>query len=154
MPTATERLTIRALTPDDHADWHRLWTDYLAFYETKVTPEVYETTFTRLTGGGTNEFRGLIARLEGAAVGLTHFLGHRHCWRIDNVMYLQDLFVDPAFRGQGVGRALIEAVYAEADRDGTPSVYWLTHESNHTARRLYDRVASNSGFIRYGRVVR
>ena len=79
------------------------------------------------------------------------YLFHRHCWKIENVCYLQDLYADPSARGMGVGRALIEAVYEQADAAGAPSVYWMTQEFNHTARQLYDRIGQLTPFIKYQR---
>ena len=76
---------------------------------------------------------------------------HRHAWRIENVCYLQDLFARSETRGQGVGRALIEAVYEAADAAGAPAVYWLTQEFNYTGRQLYDRIGVKTPFIRYNR---
>jgi GNAT superfamily N-acetyltransferase len=142
---------IRPLRPEDRAAWRRLWTEYLAFYETAVVDEVRDRTFARLLGEDPQDFACLIAEKDGEPVGLAHFLMHRHCWKIENVCYLQDLYVAPAARGTGLGRALIEAVYAEADRAGAPSVYWLTQDFNRTARQLYDRVAVVTPFIRYNR---
>lgn len=84
-------------------------------------------------------------------MGLVHFLFHRHNWKIENVCYLQDLYTDPSVRGQGAGRALIEAVYAAADANGTPAVYWLTQDFNAEGRRLYDRIGQVTPFIRYNR---
>ncbi len=95
--------------------------------------------------------RGLIATLGGKPVGLVHYLFHRHGWRIENVCYLQDLYADPDVRGTGIGRALIEAVYAAADREGCPNVYWLTQDFNETARKLYDRIGKLTPFIKYSR---
>jgi GNAT superfamily N-acetyltransferase len=80
-----------------------------------------------------------------------HYLFHRHGWKIENTCYLQDLFTAPDARGRGVARALIEAVYTEADRQGAPVVYWLTQDFNHTARALYDKVAVKTPFIKYQR---
>ena len=91
------------------------------------------------------------AEKDGKLIGLTHYLFHRHAWKIENVVYLQDLFVSKDARGTGAGRALIEAVYAEADKAGCPAVYWLTQDFNSTARQLYDRVAHLTPFIRYSR---
>jgi GNAT superfamily N-acetyltransferase len=142
---------IRPLTPADEADWRRLWHDYLAFYETAVPEAVYAATFARLLGSDPQDFSCLIAELDGKPAGLAHYLFHRHGWKIENVCYLQDLFVLPEARGKGTGRALIEGVYAAADRAGAPAVYWLTQEFNHTARQLYDRVARVTPFIRYNR---
>jgi len=143
--------TIRPLRPEDRADWARLWTGYLEYYQTSVPQAVYDSTFARLLGGEAQDFNGLIAELDGRPVGLVHYLFHRHCWKIENICYLQDLYAEPSVRGLGVGRALIEAVYAAADANGTPAVYWLTQDFNETARRLYDRIAQVTPFIRYNR---
>lgn len=89
--------------------------------------------------------------MDGKLVGLTHYLFHRHGWKVEDTCYLQDLYADPDVRGMGVGRALIEAVYAAADAAGAPSVYWLTQDFNHTARQLYDRIGTKSPFIKYTR---
>ena len=144
-------LVIRPLEARDREDWARLWTGYLQFYETSVAPEVYDSTFARLLGDDPRDFNCFVAELDGRLVGLTHYLFHRHAWRIEEVCYLQALYADPAVRGTGVGRALIEAVYAAADAHGAPAVYWLTQEFNSTARQLYDRIGKVSPFIRYNR---
>lgn len=142
-------LEIKAITPSDEVDWRRLWTAYLAFYETVLPEEIFRTTFARLTGGGANDYAGLLAVLDGRPVGLAHYLFHRSCWTIGDVCYLQDLYADPAVRGTGVGRALIEAVYARAAEANVAEVYWMTQEFNATARRLYDRIADKTPFIIY-----
>ena len=147
----TTVVTARPLEAGDHDAWRRLWTAYLDFYETTVPEEVYATTWQRLLGDEPYDPNGLVALVDGKPVGLVHYIFHRHCWKIENVCYLQDLFADPSVRGAGVGRALIEAVYARADAAGCPSVYWMTQESNTTARQLYDRIARLTPFIEYQR---
>lgn len=142
---------IRKLHQEDRAAWQALWHDYLAFYETSVLPEIYDSTFARLLDPDVPEMGCFIAEKDGVPVGLVHFIFHRHCWRIEDVCYLQDLFAAPAARGMGIGRALIEAVYAEADARGCPSVYWMTQDFNATARQLYDRIAAKTPFIKYAR---
>jgi GNAT superfamily N-acetyltransferase len=93
----------------------------------------------------------LVAQRQGQVVGLAHYLFHRSMTRIENVCYLSDLYTLPELRGQGLGRALIEGVCAEAHRAGVVRVYWQTHESNAAGRRLYDQVAKHHGFIVYAR---
>lgn len=144
-------LTIRPLTAADRLEWARLWTAYLAFYKTTLPDAVLDSTFQRLLGVDPQDFNGLLAVLDGKPVGLAHYLLHRHGWKIENTCYLQDLYADPEVRGTGIGRALIEAVYAAADTAGAPSVYWLTQDFNTEARKLYDRVAVLTPFIRYNR---
>lgn len=142
-------VTVRPLHADDHDHWHRLWTAYLVFYETSVSDEVYHTSFNRLLSGAEGEYKCLLAEVDGTIVGLTHFLYHRSMWTVENTCYLMDLFCDPAVRGKGVGRALIEAVHERAKADGVPSTYWMTEETNYKGRMLYDQVAVKSPFILY-----
>mgnify|MGYP001030034684 FL=1 len=142
---------IRPLRASDEAAWRALWTDYLTFYKTSVPEAVYTSTFARLLGDDGRDFQGLVAEQDGVVVGLVHYLFHRHCWRIENVCYLQDLYADPSVRGTGIGRKLIEAVYAAADTAGAPAVYWLTQDDNQTGRQLYDRVGQLTNFIKYQR---
>jgi GNAT superfamily N-acetyltransferase len=144
-------LVIRALHATDEPQWRRLWSAYLEYYETQLSEEIYSSTFNRLLSSDPQEFHGLIAELDGQPVGLTHYVYHRSCWDIENTCYLQDLFVDPHVRGKSIGRAMIEAVYKEADEAGCPSVYWQTQHFNEAGRRLYDRVGVLSPFIVYER---
>ena len=144
-------LKIRPLMAEDRTYWGQMWGDYLSFYETDVAPEIYETTFARLIDSTNPVQNALFAELDGAAVGIVHYIYHAHNWRAENVCYLQDLYAKEAVRGQGIGRALIEAVYAAADANGTPSVYWMTQDFNKNARLLYDRIGTLTPFIKYSR---
>ena len=146
------KVTIRPIRPEDQAEWRRLWTDYLTFYESSVPAAVYATSFARLMGDDPHDYHGLIAECDGKPCGLVHYLFHRHMWKIENTCYLQDLYADPDMRGKGVGRALIEAVYQAADKAGAPGVYWMTQDFNTNARQLYDRIGTLSPLIKYIRV--
>ena len=147
----SQDLIIRPLTATDQSEWRRLWCAYLEYYETTVPEDVYVSSFARLLDDDPRDFNGLVAELDGKLIGLTHYLFHRHCWKIEDTCYLQDLYADPDVRGRGVGRALIEAVYAAADAAGSPNVYWLTQDFNKPARILYDKVALQTPFIKYQR---
>jgi len=144
-------LTIRPLQATDRKSWGRMWRDYLAFYDSDLSTEIYDITFSRLINTGYLRQNCLIAELNGVAVGIVHYIYHAHNWRAEDVCYLQDLFADQHVRGQGIGRALIEAVYTAADTNGTPSVYWMTQHFNTNARLLYDRVGSLTPFLKYSR---
>jgi GNAT superfamily N-acetyltransferase len=149
--TTAPTVTIRPLAANDEAVWRDLWTDYLTFYKSSVPEAVYQSTFSRLLGDDSADFNALVAEQDGRVVGLVHYLFHRHCWRVENVCYLQDLYADPSVRGTGIGRRLIAAVYAAADDAGAPAVYWLTQDDNLAGRRLYDRVGQHTNFIKYQR---
>ncbi|AML52513.1 GNAT family N-acetyltransferase [Falsihalocynthiibacter arcticus] len=140
---------IRPLTLEDKSEWSRLWRGYLSFYKTTLPDHIYDVYFERLLGDDPRDFNGLIAEIDGKPVGLTHYIFHRHGWKVEDVCYLQDLWADPHVRGKGIGRALIEAVYEKAAKAGNPSVYWNTAQDNAQARQLYDRIASLTPFLKY-----
>lgn len=144
-------VSIRPIAPSDEVAWRLLWRGYLDYYETVLDDEIYRASFARLTDPAVTDYHGLLALLDGAPVGLVHYIFHRHGWQIEEICYLQDLYVVPEARGTGAGRRLIEAVYAAADAAGRPNVYWLTQTFNTTARQLYDRVGTATPFIKYRR---
>jgi GNAT superfamily N-acetyltransferase len=141
-------MIVRPIRPEDRAAWEPLWQGYQTFYKVSLPEEVTESTWRRLHDRA-EPVHGLVAEFDGRLVGLAHFVFHRMTWTIANRCYLNDLFTHESARGRGAGRALIEAVYSEAKAQGCTTVWWLTHESNETARALYDRIARRSGFIQY-----
>jgi GNAT superfamily N-acetyltransferase len=149
-------ITIRAARRDDYAQWKPLWDGYNAFYgregPTALDPQITRATWERFHDER-EPVHALVAEEEGKLLGIAHYLFHRSTNTIALICYLQDLFTAPHARGKGIGRALIEAVYGKAREAGAPRVYWQTHESNATARQLYEQVAERSGFIVYRRVL-
>jgi GNAT superfamily N-acetyltransferase len=152
---------VRTLVPGDRDDWSILWNGYLVFYDHQLPGEVTEVTWQRLVGGD-DSMLGLCAvqdrsvqdrsdedGSDGDLVGICHLVFHPSTWSASTYCYLEDLFVDPGRRSIGAGRALIEAAAEAARGAGSSSLYWQTHETNATARRLYDRVARHRGFLVY-----
>lgn len=144
-------IEIRDIRQEDAAHWRRMWKAYLAFYATERPDDVYRTSFDQLIDPKVTDYNGLIAYAGTRAIGLAHYIYHKHGWQIADVCYLQDLYVEPDVRGTGTGRKLVEAVYAEADAAGHPDVYWLTQHHNTQARHLYDRIATLTPFVKYAR---
>ena len=149
MPTPT----VRPVTHDDYATWRPLWDGYNAFYgrqaETALPEHITQATWQRFLDPGEPIFALVAEDDDGLVVGLAHYLFHRSMTKIEHVCYLSDLFTAPALRGKGIGRALIEAVYAQAKTAGAPRVYWQTHQTNTAGRLLYDKLAKHLGFIVY-----
>jgi GNAT superfamily N-acetyltransferase len=145
-------MPIKTLTTDDHDAWLPLWRGYQAFYQVDIPQAVTDGTWSRMLDPS-EPVHGALGLLDGRPVGLVHFLFHRSTWTIGDVCYLQDLFVAPDARGQGVGEKLIAHVYDAARAAGSPEVYWLTHETNRTAMKLYDRIADRPGFVQYSKTL-
>ncbi|MEM8572784.1 MAG: GNAT family N-acetyltransferase [Pseudomonadota bacterium] len=144
-------IRVRPIEAADEAQWRKLWRGYLTFYETERPEEIYASTFARLINPAVTDYHGFIADDDGQAVGLTHFIYHRHGWHIAQVCYLQDLFVSKSARKGGVGRRLMEAVFEAAQAAGAADVYWLTQDFNTDARALYDQIGTVTPFIKYRR---
>lgn len=144
--TGAAVVNVGPLRPDDRQAWAELFEGYNAFYGRTWPVERYDRAWQDFQQGDRVHARG--ARLDGRLVGIAHFLTHPSTTSAD-VCYLQDLFTAPTFRGLGVARALIDAVEQWARQRGCDRLYWHTRQDNHTARRLYDRVAENRGFIQY-----
>lgn len=149
-------VTIRFVNRDDYHQWLPLWDGYNAFYgrsgPTALAPEITAMTWARFFDAY-EPVHALVADAGGRLLGLTHYLLHRSTTAIEPTCYLQDLFTSEAARGKGVGRALINGVYAQAKLVGSPRVYWQTHETNRTAMQLYDKVADRPGFVIYRKIL-
>jgi GNAT superfamily N-acetyltransferase len=145
-------IDIRPVTAGDHAAWLPLWQAYLRFYNAELPDAVTHSTWQRFLDPS-EPTHAALAWGDGTAVGMVHFIYHRSNWSIENSCYLQDLLVAPDTRGTGVGRLLIEHVYAAAKADGCCKVHWLTHESNATAIQLYERIAERPGFIQFRKAI-
>ncbi|MFF3864992.1 GNAT family N-acetyltransferase [Micromonospora sp. NPDC001898] len=139
-------ISVTTLQSDDRPVWEQLFCDYHTFYGRTWPAERYDHSWQEFRRG--DRVHALGARLDGRLVGIAHFLVHASTTSPD-VCYLQDLFTAVDVRGKGVARALIGATQAWARQQGCDRLYWNTKQDNHTARRLYDQVAENRGFIQY-----
>jgi GNAT superfamily N-acetyltransferase len=150
------KILIRPVQQSDFAKWKTLWDGYNAFYGRKEKTALPDT-ITNMTWArffdGYEPMYALVAEYSGQLLGLAHFLFHRSTVSLESTCYLQDLFTIETARGQGVGRALIEEVYQQAEHAGSSKVYWQTHETNATAMKLYDKVAEKSGFVVYRKIL-
>jgi GNAT superfamily N-acetyltransferase len=152
MPLPDPSVRVRRLEARDRAAWLPLFKGYITFYKATVADDVIDETFKRLLSGTEGFHMGLVAvDATDTPIGLAHILFHRSTWSKTWYCYLEDLFVEPKIRAKGVGRALIDAVYLEADSRGASRTYWTTQEFNYRARGLYDQVATKSPFIQYRR---
>jgi GNAT superfamily N-acetyltransferase len=151
-----QTLIVRAPLPGDFDAWLALWEGYNAFYgrhgATALPAEITRSTWQRFFDAY-EPVHCLVAERAGRLVGLAHYLFHRSTIHIAPTCYMQDLFTSVEARGSGVGRALIESVYQQARAANCARVYWLTHETNQVAMRLYDQVAERSGFIVYRKLL-
>ena len=139
---------IRDATPADEAAFLRLWQGFTDGYNLTLPPEVTAFTWARLMDP-TCPMKARLACVKGVPLGFAIHQHHPSTWVMGDDGYLEDLFVAPEARGQGLGRALIEDLVELGRTRGWRRLYWLTEITNSTARRLYDQFCDNDGHIRY-----
>ena len=136
------------LMPRDYEQWLVLWQQYLVFYEEKLPPGITQKTWQRLVDP-TFPYYGLGARNQGCLQAFVHFTYHPSSWSRVDVCYIEDMFVDPTWRKQGLARQLMAQVYEIARSHGSDKVYWITQSKNKTAQKLYQQIAQSVDYLRF-----
>src|SRR5260221_391761 len=139
-------VSVRAVQPGDRAAWEPLWQGYLTFYKATLAPEVTDATWRRFFDP-MERLGAFVAERDAGLMGIPPSLQNRSPWAPLCYFSLEALFVDRAARGGGGGRALTAAGGAAARRAGASRLYWMTHETNATAQKLYNQVAERPGFV-------
>ena len=141
-------INVRAATHADEPRWRELWAGYNAFYEAKIPESITQATWRRILDPAA-PILGRVAEADGRVVGFSNSVLHETTWATTPICYLEDLFVDPAMRGSGVGRMLLQDLVVLARQHGWSTLYWHTRGNNITARRLYDTFSPADDFVRY-----
>ena len=144
----TNEVTVKPLTEGDYCDWYKYWQAYLSFYKTSLTEEVTQATWAKILDSNVPIY-GFGAFDRTNLVGIAHVVLHPNTWNTTDCCYLEDLYVDGAARGLGIGRALIEKVYQFAEVHNCNRVYWVTDTDNENARYLYDKLARETDVVQY-----
>ncbi|PWW03000.1 GNAT family N-acetyltransferase [Mangrovibacter plantisponsor] len=139
--------TIRGARPEDEAAWRALWQGYTTFYGSDIPEPVTRYTWQRALDPASPLGIRLAVCNEQIA-GFSLYVTHEGSWVTTPVCYLEDLFVDPAVRGQGLGRALIDDLIHQALQNNWSRLYWHTREGN-PARKLYDQFTQADDYVRY-----
>lgn len=141
-------VVVRPAQGRDEPRWRELFDAYTRFYEREPNDAIARHAWSRILDAKSPVYAA-VAELDGQVVGIANYLLHESTGSLQPVCYLQDLFVDPAVRGHGVGKDLIDWLVAEMKARGWSRLYWSTRETNYRARALYDQYTPHSGFLRY-----
>jgi ribosomal protein S18 acetylase RimI-like enzyme len=139
---------IRPVAAGDHDAWRKLFREYGIFYETVFDDDVLDGVWAWLLDPA-HEVSALVADDGGELIGFAHIRRLSDTFTAGPAWFLDDLYVAPARRGEGVARALIERGFADATAAGGGTFRWITAEDNETAQLLYDRIATRAGWLVY-----
>ena len=141
-------VSVRQLSEVDKPVWLNLYQSYLEFYESESDQLSTEHLWKRITKE-TPEIQALVAEIDGVVAGIVHFHYQLSTWTQSWHCYLEDLYIREDSRSKGAARALIEEVKRLAIEHKCSELFWITKESNQVARKLYDKLATQSDFVRY-----
>jgi GNAT superfamily N-acetyltransferase len=147
VPVAVE---IAPVAPEEFEELLPLIAAYQRFYEVEEIDEGRNRDFFRRFLSPSEDGLLLGARADGRLLGYACLFWHFSSLQAEEVVLLNDLYVEEDARGRGVGRALIEATAAVTRERGAPFFEWVTAPENRAAQRLYDSTgAERSEWIAY-----
>jgi len=142
-------VTIRPVGEADQKCWREMLDAYAVFYKTEVPMGGHDRVWAWIFDPENDFWCDLVEDENGDIIGFTQYQLMHRSLSGEMVCYLSDLYVEPALRGAGAGRAMIDHVIAFAKARGIGNVRWLTQDFNYAGRRLYDTYAMKSDFILY-----
>ena len=139
---------IRNLKPSDFKNWSELYNGYANFYKVPMNDEILDAVWCWIHDE-THDVNGICFELDDKIVGIAHYRTMPRPIKGQYIGFLDDLFVDPDFRGQKIAQKLISHLKSLSKANNWQGVRWITHSSNEHAKKLYDKIGSNTGFEIY-----
>jgi GNAT superfamily N-acetyltransferase len=141
-------LHVRPIGPLDHEEWRELFRAYGVFYDTVFTEPQLDTVWSWLMDPQ-HPHNAWVAEIDGTLVGFGHMRQHSDTFTGGPAWFLDDLYTSEGARGHGVATGIIAALRSHADAHGGGTISWITADDNHTAQRVYDRVAKRTHWVTY-----
>jgi len=135
-------MKIRNVQAEDFPAWLTLWNaNNLGQKNEAVTTQ----TWTRLNDE-TSPVHALVVEDKGALVGLLQYVLHPTTGSIEDICYMQDVFVVPDHRGKGIARKMIRELERIGNAEKWARIYWLAEASNDAAQALYKSLGQRLDF--------
>ena len=139
---------IRKLDKKDKENWAKLYNSYAEFYKVPMNTEILDTLWVWIQDE-THDVNAICFELEDKIVGIAHYRTMPRPIKGQYIGFLDDLFVEPEFRGQKIAQKLINHLKLLSKANNWDGIRWITHSSNENAKKLYDKIANNTGFELY-----
>jgi ribosomal protein S18 acetylase RimI-like enzyme len=139
---------IRKLEQKDNENWAKLYSGYAEFYKVAMNTGILDTLWSWIQDES-NDVKGICFESEGKIVGIAHYRTMPRPIKGQYIGFLDDLFVEPDFRGQKIAQKLIGHLESLSKANNWNGIRWITHSSNENAKKLYDKIANNTGFELY-----
>ena len=142
------KIMIRKIELQDKKNWAKLYNGYADFYKVPMNAGILDTLWGWIQDES-HIVNGICFELEGKIVGIAHYRTMPRPIKGQYIGFLDDLFVEPDYRGQKIAQKLINHLKSLSKDNNWDGIRWITHSSNKSAKNLYDKIAYNTGFELY-----
>jgi ribosomal protein S18 acetylase RimI-like enzyme len=139
---------IRPLSKNDFNVWSNIYKSYAEFYKLPMNKETLETLWSWIHDDK-HVVQGICFEIDKRIVGIAHYRTMPRPIKGQYIGFLDDLFVEPDFRGKKIAQKLITHLKSLSKANNWDGIRWITHSSNENAKKLYDKIANNTGFELY-----
>ena len=134
---------IREIKLKDKERWEKLYKGYADFYKVEMNRQILQAVWNWLHDKN-HELKGIGCEIDGKIVGLAHYRKLLSPLKGKYIGYLDDIFVDPEYRGQKIGKKLLNKIKEISKANNWNLIRWQTDEDNFIAKKLYDKVATKT----------
>lgn len=143
------KIVVSELCLQDRSEWEALYYAYAEFYKVPMDQNILDTVWLWIFDQD-NAFYARVAKDDtGRCLGLMHYRAMPSPLRGKLVGFLDDLFIKPEYRGNGVVDALYQALNSDAADKGWPFIRWITAENNYRGRGVYDKLSDKTQWVTY-----
>ena len=139
---------IRKISIKDKENWKKLYKGYARFYRSSIDEKILDTVWSWLMDKN-HETKGIVYEINGNLAALAHYRSMPRPLKGKYIGFLDDLYVDPVYRNQKIGKKLIDEIKAISISEKWDLVRWITREDNIRAKSLYKKIAEKTNWAVY-----
>ena len=139
---------IRKISIKDKENWKKLYKGYANFYKSPKEEINLDTVWSWLMDKN-NEVKGIVYEIDGNLTALAHYRAMPRPLKGKYIGFLDDLYVDPAYRNQKIGQKLMNEIKVISRSEKWDLVRWITRQNNIKAKSLYDKISEKTNWDVY-----
>jgi ribosomal protein S18 acetylase RimI-like enzyme len=139
---------VREIKLSDKEEWEVLYRGYADFYKVEMKDEILKTVWSWLHDRN-HDVKGIVYEYDNKVIGLAHYRRMPRPLRGKYIGFLDDIYVEPKYRGKKIGEKLIHELKEISKKNNWDLVRWVTHNDNIRAKSLYDRIAKKTTWDLY-----
>ena len=134
---------IRKISIKDKENWKKLYIGYANFYKSPINDIILDTVWSWLMDKN-HEVKGIVYEIDGNIIALAHYRAMPRPLKGKYIGFLDDLYVDPAYRNRKIGQKLMNEIKVISRSEKWDLLRWITHQDNIKAKSLYDKISEKT----------